>query len=162
MKSIKALEREIQLLSQIAEAQTMAAIATAELRAMALKELEIARNQQSHRYAPDRKTEFHAPWSRPIIDHSTFCVEWNGQRCRLGNRLALKLLNRLARWPGQYVSHDELLRDVWDARRSPETIRSAVRDLRRRLRRGKMSALAAAIHSERKSYVLVLPSASDQ
>jgi DNA-binding response OmpR family regulator len=156
MKSIKTLQRQLYLLSQVAEGQTMAAIATAELRAMLMKELAIAESRTPRKSFQTGSVDFSTPGLRPLIDHSTFSVEWNGQRCHLGNRLLLKLLDRLCRRPGQFVSHEELLHEVWEARRCPETIRSAIRELRRRLREDKMTELAAAIQSQGKSYGLVL------
>jgi DNA-binding response OmpR family regulator len=156
MKSIKTLQREIHLLSRVAEGQTMAAIATAELRAMAMNELAIAQGRLSPKSLQTNSIELSMLSLRPLIDHSTFSVEWNGRRCRLGNYLSLKLLDRLCRRPGQFVSHEELLHEVWKARRCPVTIRSAIRELRRRLRAGKMAKLAAAIQSQGKSYGLIL------
>ena len=55
----------------------------------------------------------------------------------MGNTLAYRLLKRLARCPNQYVTHLDLLRDVWeDEFTATATIRSLVRQLRLKLRGG--------------------------
>jgi DNA-binding response OmpR family regulator len=156
MKSTNNLERAILLLSRIAEAHTTAAIAVAELRVMLTKESVAAYGQSSSRSYREKSTGRTDQHLRPMIDHSTFCVEWEGRTCRLGNRLSLKLLDRLCRRPGQYIPHEEFLHEVWEARRSPETIRSAIRDLRQRLRAADMGELANAIHGHGKCYALML------
>jgi DNA-binding response OmpR family regulator len=159
MKTANNLDRAILLLSRIAEAHTTAAIAVAELRAMLSKESQVVRSRSSQPWC-ERSADGTALHPRPLIDHSTFSVEWEGRKCRFGHRLSLKLLDRLCRRPGQYISHEELLHEVWEARRTPEAIRSAIRELRRRLRAADMSALAEAIRSQGKCYGLILhPSA---
>src|SRR5437763_52363 len=114
MKKPELLDRALHLLSQVAEAHTTAAIAVAELRALLF--------EQSSKLNPNSHQSMHAKErcaTRPIVDQSTFRVAWNGHSCRLGNRLSLKLLDRLCRRPDQYVSHEQLLNEVWRARRSP-------------------------------------------
>jgi DNA-binding winged helix-turn-helix (wHTH) protein len=67
------------------------------------------------------------------------------------------MLERLARRPNQFVSFDRLIRDVWDGHpKSDEAIRSVVKELRDRLRKGGMRRLASAIRGERRAYALVL------
>lgn len=80
-----------------------------------------------------------------IVDRSTFCAVYRGRRCPLGNTLAFKFLERLARHPGQYVSHEVLFRDVWKAIREPASLRSVVRELRSKLREARLLELADAI-----------------
>jgi DNA-binding response OmpR family regulator len=155
MKTTNNLERALLLLSRIAEAHTTAAIAVAEMRAMVVKESEAARRRSSKPWW-ERPADGTAGYQRPMIDHSTFTVEWRGRKCRLGHHLSLKLLDRLCRRPGQYISHEEFLHEVWEARRSPETIRSAIRELRRRLRAANMSELADAIQAQGSCYGLIL------
>jgi DNA-binding response OmpR family regulator len=156
MKTTNNLERAILLLSRIAEAHTTAAIAVAELRAMLTKDSVGAHGQSSSGSYREHSTGRPGQYLRPVIDHSTFCVEWEGRTCCLGHRLSLKLLDRLCRRPGQYIPHEEFLHEVWEARRSPETIRSAIRELRRRLRAAEMGELADAIHGHGKCYALML------
>ena len=54
------------------------------------------------------------PVERPLLDESTLSVIWKGKSLHLGNTLAFRLLERLARCPNQYVTHLDLLRDVWE------------------------------------------------
>ena len=70
---------------------------------------------------------------------------------------ARELLERLARCPNQYVTHLDLLRDVWeDEYTATATIRSLVRQLRRKLRGAGWADLAAAIRGHNGRYVLSL------
>jgi DNA-binding response OmpR family regulator len=82
---------------------------------------------------------------RPIIDGATFCVHWDGRTCRLGNTLAFRLLERLARRPNQLVPCDVLLDELWDGYSSRDAVRSMVRVLRRKLCAAGMEDLALAI-----------------
>ena len=67
------------------------------------------------------------------------------------------MAERLARQPNQFITTDQLLRDVWEGDiRSPETIRSAVRHLRQRLSSAGMKNLAAAIQGAGGRYGLIL------
>jgi DNA-binding response OmpR family regulator len=68
-----------------------------------------------------------------------------------------RLAGRLARQPNQYISVDQLLSDVWDGGvKSPDTIRSTVRRLRKRFIAAGMDDLAAAIHGSGGRYGLIL------
>ena len=82
---------------------------------------------------------------RPIIDGATFCVHWDGRTCRLGNTLAFKLLERLARRPNQLIHCDVLLHEIWDHYSSRDAVRSMVKVLRRKLSMAGMENLALAI-----------------
>ena len=82
---------------------------------------------------------------QPTIDRGVMCVVYRGRRCFLGNTLMLKFLERLVRRPNRYVSHDDLLTDVWNAIREPSSIRSVVKELRVKLRAAGMSGLSDAI-----------------
>lgn len=79
------------------------------------------------------------------IDRETLAVRWNGRSCYLGFTMAFRLLERLARRPNFYVTHDQLLQDIWGGPRSKSAIRSAVNDLRSRLASAGMGDLANAI-----------------
>jgi DNA-binding response OmpR family regulator len=95
--------------------------------------------------------------SRPLLSESTLSVSWKGRSLYLGHTLAFRLLERLARRPNQYVTHLDLLRDVWDDEElETATIRSVVRHLRRRLRDGGMTKLANSIEGHNGRYVLKL------
>jgi hypothetical protein len=94
---------------------------------------------------------------RPLIDHSTLSLSWAGKTCHLGWTKSFRLAERLLRRPNHYVSEADLLCDVWGGDvRSPHTIRSAIRRLRRLLSNAGMQGLAAAIHGEGGFYRLRL------
>jgi len=91
------------------------------------------------------------------VDAVRLMVTFRGRRCFLGNTLAFRFLARLARHPNAYVSHKDLLEDVWEGPRSESSIRSVVKTLRRKLRDADLAELANAIDgSERKRYALKL------
>jgi DNA-binding response OmpR family regulator len=97
------------------------------------------------------------PAERPLLDESTLSVIWKGKSLHLGNTLEFRLLERLARCPNQYVTHLDLLRDVWeDEFTATATIRSLVRQLRRKLRGAGWADLATAIRGHNGRYVLSL------
>lgn len=81
----------------------------------------------------------------PVANTSTFCVEWQGRTCFLGNTLVFRLFERLARSPNRYIAHVDLLDDVWCGVRESSTIRGVAKRLRDQLAAAGMSDLAAAI-----------------
>ena len=84
--------------------------------------------------------------TRPsIIDETTFSVRWADRTCRLGNTVAFRLLERLARRPNQLISCETLLDELWDRHASRDAVRSTVKILRRKLTAAGMEDLAAAI-----------------
>ena len=92
---------------------------------------------------------------RPILDPSSFSVLWRGRSLHLGHTRPFWILHRLARSPNRYVTHLDLLNDVWDDEdRQIDTIRSSIRNLKCRLRSGGMHDLADAIHGHRGHYAL--------
>lgn len=100
-----------------------------------------------------------ALFNRPITDPGAATVTWHGRTCKLGQSLLFRLMDRLARRPGHYLSFDRLVRDVWEGHMvSDEAIRSAVRHLKRRLKQASMRGLAVAIRSDRRHYFLDLES----
>jgi DNA-binding response OmpR family regulator len=144
MPKFSSPDQILHLLSRMDEAHMTAAICAAEIRAILLSD---ARGTLS--VVPDYSF-------RPRLDHSTRTVFWGTQTCQLGPTLLFDLLDRLARRPNQYVCHDQLLADVWKARKSVLTIRSAVRQLKAKLRKAGMCKLAAAIQGRRGYYGLIL------
>jgi hypothetical protein len=142
------------LAGQLAEALMTAAICAQEIQAAARTEIDEA--ELGHRPdglvpRPPNLVE------RPLLDESTLSVTWKGKALHLGNTLAFRLLERLARCPNQYVTHLDLLRDVWDDElTAAATIRSLVRQLRRKLRGAGWADLAAAIRGHNGHYVLSL------
>ncbi|GJQ29597.1 MAG: hypothetical protein HBSAPP03_14810 [Phycisphaerae bacterium] len=79
------------------------------------------------------------------LDRQTFSVYWQQRACFLGYTLPFRLLERLAQRSNQYVSVDRLVQDLWGGPKAPSTIRSAVSDLRFKLRAAGMSGLADMI-----------------
>lgn len=98
---------------------------------------------------------------RPVIDRPMLSVSYGGRSCFLGNTLPFRFLERLLRRPNQYVSHQQLQDDVWEGEPSPESIRSVVKELRRKLRFAGMDGLAKAINGKvARHYSLTLVSVS--
>ena len=144
------------LASQLSEALMTAAICAREIHAVVRTlidsetpiELSCGANGSAH-FVQDKQ--------RPLLDESTLSVIWNDKKLHLGHTLAYRLLTRLARRPNQYVTHLDLIRDVWDDDDlAPATIRSQVRELRRKLRSGGMTDLADAIRGHNGRYILDL------
>lgn len=91
-----------------------------------------------------------------LVDDSRFAVRWNGNECRLGSTVLFRLFVRLARSANHYISIERLLEEVWDGSRSETTVRSAVRNLRRKLEAAGMAELADAIKGQPGHYALLL------
>jgi DNA-binding response OmpR family regulator len=145
------------LTGQLAETLMSAAICADEIRAIVRTELDSEAprpiTQRGAGFAPNLPTRK----QRPLLDESTMSVFWKGQSLHLGNTLPFRFLARLARRPNQYVTHRDLLRDVWDDQYlATATIRSVVRHLRERLRNGGMNDLAMAIRGHNGRYILDL------
>ncbi len=139
------------LANQLAENLMTVAICAEELRATIRAELDAIPASSATRGNVGPHSE------RPHVDHSTLSVLWGGRTCQLGYTVLFKLVDRLSRRPNQFVTFDQLLRDVWDGDfRSPDTIRSAVRNLRQRLSDAGMNRLAAAIQGHAGRYGLIL------
>ncbi len=148
-------QRVADLAEQLSEALMTAAICTDEIRAGLRTELDGHTPIRCGR-SQDAKHRNHPP-QRPLVDTSTFSVFWAGKTCPLRRTILFRLAERLARQPNQYITADQLLRDVWEGGiKSPETIRSAVRHLRQRLSNAGMEDLAAAIHGSGGRYGLIL------
>lgn len=97
------------------------------------------------------------PRPRPLLDEATLSVLWKGKSLHLGHTLSFHLLARLARSPRQYVTHLDLLQEVWDNKdKATATIRSVVRHLRRQLCDGGMKELARALRGHNGRYILDL------
>lgn len=83
---------------------------------------------------------------RSLVNSKRLSVTYEGKTCFLGNSLPFKFLSRLAREPNVYVSHEELLSDVWNERSvSDSALRSVVKMLRNKLRQDGLARLADAI-----------------
>jgi DNA-binding response OmpR family regulator len=96
-------------------------------------------------------------YGQVIVDHAARAITYRGRTCRLGNTLVFRLMERLARRSGHYVTFDRLIREVWDGQaRTDDAIRSVMKELRRRLRRGGMRRLADSIEGQNRAYALRL------
>jgi hypothetical protein len=149
----RVIERLLQLIAQVIEAHTTAALCLDEVRAeLAELSAELSLPTIVHRLpSADQKLV-----RRPMVDESTCVVSWNGRRCFLGHTMLLRLMCRLCRRPNQYVSHQQLLDDVWGDERTVDTIRSVVRQLRAKLRTAGMGEVARAIRADQSHYGLML------
>lgn len=97
------------------------------------------------------------PAHRPLLDESTLSVIWNGNVLSLGHTQAFWLLARLTRSVNQYVTHLDLIQEIWDDEFTDSaTLRAGVRRLRQKLRNGGMGDLAKAIVGHHGRYMLDL------
>ena len=95
---------------------------------------------------------------RPLLDEATLSVIWRGRTLHLGHTQGFWLLARLARRPNQYITHLDLLQEIWDDEFADTTLlRAGMRRLRVKLRQGGMGDLADAIAGHRGRYMLNLP-----
>jgi DNA-binding response OmpR family regulator len=149
------LQRLADLSTQLGEALMTAAILADEIRTIARSEMNRPWPGRTPRV---RQASIHnGTRHRPLVDDSTLSVFWAGRTCCLRNTVLFRLAGRLARQPNQYISVDQLLSDVWDGGvKSPDTIRSTVRRLRKRFIAAGMDDLAAAIHGSGGRYGLIL------
>lgn len=70
-----------------------------------------------------------------VVDQDTFSVAYGGRSCSLGNTVEFRLIARLHRSAGKYLSNVTLGEDVWsDDETRTNTIQATVSNLRRRLR----------------------------
>ena len=143
-------------LRKMAAAHAAAMAASEEVMALLAVEFEAATASATRPGAPQATAS-----DRPVIDRPMLSVLYGGRSCFLGNTLPFRLLERLLRRPNQFVSHQQLQDDVWDGEPSPESIRSVVKELRRKLRCAGMDGLAKAISGNvARHYSLTLVSVS--
>ena len=144
------------LASQLSEALMTAAICAQEIHAVVRTLIDNETHTELGRGA-NGSAHFMPGKHRPLLDESTLSVIWNDKKLHLGHTLSYRLLARLAQRPNQYVTHLNLIRDVWDNDDlATATIRSQVRELRRKLRSGGMTDLADAIRGHNGRYILDL------
>jgi hypothetical protein len=97
---------------------------------------------------------------RPMLDETTLSVIWRGRSLHLGHTQGFWLLARLARCPNQYVTHLDLLQEIWDDEFADTSLlRAGVQRLRVKLRQGGMGDLADAIAGHHGRYMLNLSAA---
>ena len=89
---------------------------------------------------------------RPSVDRETLSVSWKNHTCFLGSTLLFLFIERLARSPNCYVSHLDLLEEVWGGERKSSTIRGIAKRLRDRLKEAGMGNLAKAIDGSEAGY----------
>jgi DNA-binding response OmpR family regulator len=151
------VHRLAHLANQLAETIMTAAIGVEELRAIIRAEPGDDGHVRRGRSNDGSLSNSPVAGERPIVDHSTLTVTWAGKSCHLGYTILFRLADRISRRPNQYVTAEQLLREVWDdGLRSPDTIRSTVRRLRDRLSHAGMQDLAAAIRGRGGRYGLIL------
>ncbi len=155
--NVETTQRLAQLANQLAENLMTVAICAEELRATIRAEADAAGAVGRARVSCLRSPGATAAHERPLVDPSTLSLSWDGKTCHLGYTILFRLADRLSRRPNQYLTFEQLLRDVWGGdHRSPDTIRSTVRNLRERLSLAGMNELAAAIHGQGGRYGLIL------
>jgi len=93
---------------------------------------------------------------QPIVDVTTFSVQWRGKQCDLGASIPFRLMQRFSRRSNQYFTYDILMEDVWNRQCANSTIRSAVKRLRQALCAAGMDDLATAIKGRGECYGLFL------
>lgn len=142
----------VQLKNQLADALSRAAYyAERMLTVVAIAEEQT--HQNGNGFARKSQSGLHYP----LIDQATFSVTWQGKSVRLGHTRSFWLLVALSRRPNKYVTHLDLLSDVWENEDlTTATIRSTVCQLRRRLIEHGMGGLASAIQGHNGHYVLML------
>ncbi len=151
MDDLKA-QRIDRLSGQLAELLMAAAICAKELRTEVRSGIEEGHPSQRTRSQSNNECS-----GRPLMSESTLSVLWKGRSLHLGHTIYFRLLDRLARRPNQYITHLDLLRDVWDDEElATSTIRSVVRHLRRRLHNGGMGDLAESIRGHNGRYIMDL------
>jgi DNA-binding response OmpR family regulator len=143
------IEEALRLLGQAADLQTLTADYLSQARGLL--------DHEAARTGPATPPPAASGTASPYIDHGRLLVEWQGRRCPLGDTVLLRFLERLCLRPNHFVRREHLLQHVWHGdRKEPSTVRSAVRRLRRRLKRAGMRGLASAIRCEGGRYGLVL------
>lgn len=147
------LPKLVQLAKELSDALTSAAYYAHEIQSLVQLQLRNELGESDGQV----KTKSDGFSERPMLDQSTYSVTWQGRSLHLGHTRCFWLLARLVRRPNQYVTHLDLLNDVWDDEElTTATIRSTVCQLRRRLRKSRMRHLADAIRGHNGHYILEL------
>ena len=130
------------ILNELAHAHTLAAVCLSQLEEL---------------LATDTAAEVRPAGSVPRVDESKFRITLGNRICYLGHTTSFRLFTRLLRRADHFISYDHLLRDVWgNDVRSAATVRSAVRQLKKKLKRAKMRQLSRAIRGQGHCYGLIL------
>lgn len=93
---------------------------------------------------------------RPVADRTTLSVLYQGKTCFLGNTLLFRFFEVISRRPNRYISHAQLLDDVWGGIRSESTIRNVAKRLRDKLVAVDLGEVAVAIDGSTPGYYVFL------
>lgn len=94
---------------------------------------------------------------RPLLDEATLSVIWRDHSLHLGYTKEFRLLAHLARRANQYVTHVDLLKDIWDDDFADVSLlRAGIQRLKTKLRQGRMADLAEAVIGCKGRYILDL------
>ena len=150
--------RKLNLLSrQLTESLMSAALCAKEISEIARAESDDDAGGRPAANVDGHRRNGVTPQQRPLLDEATLSVIWRGRTLHLGHTQGFWLLARLARCPNQYVTHLDLLQEIWDDEFADTTLlRAGVQRLRVKLRRGGMRDLADAIAGHHGRYMLSL------
>ncbi len=153
--------RKLSILSrQLSESLMRAALCTKEISEIARDETDAAADGRPDANGNGRRRSGVKTQQRPLLDEATLSVIWRGRTLHLGHTQGFWLLARLARCPNQYITHLDLLQEIWDDEFADTALlRAGVRRLRVKLRQGGMGDLADAIAGHRGRYMLNLSAA---
>lgn len=159
MYKLKQTEKLVERLTQLATAHSEAVSLVREIVSAICEDLNLdpSRICSVASEALGRSAETRSLRRLPIADRNMLAILWKGNCCYLGNTLPFKLFERLVRCPNHFISHEQLLDDVWECQVTKEAIRSVVKVLKQKLCNADMVDLANAIDgSRRECYGLVL------
>lgn len=98
---------------------------------------------------------------RPLLDEATLSVIWRDDTLHLGYNKEFRLLAYMARHVNHYVTHADLLAEIWDDDFADVSLlRASIQRLKNRLRRGGMADLADAVIGCKGRYILDLAATS--
>jgi hypothetical protein len=145
--------------SQLLHCQQSLQSIAAHLRQLAVQAETLIQMLESETRGGDESRRKRGPTAaQRMLDPTTFTVHWGKKSCYLGNTLPYRVLNHLAQHMDHYVSHQDLLDDVWGGHRSPSAVRNVVALLRARLIQAGLEDLALAIDGSNSGhYGLLLP-----
>ncbi|OQB82623.1 MAG: hypothetical protein BWX88_03836 [Planctomycetes bacterium ADurb.Bin126] len=150
--------RALNLLSrQLTESLMNAALCAKEIGEIARAEIDHDIGGRSGGNGNGHRRNGAKPPQRPLLDEATLSVIWRGKTLHLGYTQGFRLLSRLARCPNRYITHVDLLEEIWDDEFTDTSVlRAGVQRLRVKLRRGGMGDLADAIAGHCGRYMLNL------
>jgi DNA-binding response OmpR family regulator len=145
---------------QLTESLMSAALCAKEIGEIAYAEIDDDTDGRPDARVDGRRSNGVNTQQRPLLDEATLSVIWRGRTLHLGHTQGFWLLGRLARCPNRYITHLDLMQEIWDDEFADTTLlRAGVRRLRVKLCQGGMSDLADAIAGHRGRYMLNLSAA---